>query len=132
MDTPVTEHTARCRCGGATAVARGEPIRVSICHCLYCQKRTGGAFSAQVRFADVTVSGATQTWRTTGDSGLWAEFERCATCGDQIAYRIEYYPDLTAIPLGALDDPFAFVPEISVWESRKHAWLDVAGIAQHD
>ena len=132
MGPDLTVHTARCRCGGVTATARGTPTRISICHCLDCQKRAGSAFSAQVRFADVTVTGRTQRWRTVGDSGRWAEFERCATCGDQIAYRIEYFPDMTAIPLGAFDDPFAFAPEHSVWESRQHPWLDVSAIRDHD
>jgi len=28
----------------------GEPVRVSVCHCLECQRRTGIAFSVQARF----------------------------------------------------------------------------------
>jgi len=41
------------------AKATGEPIRVSICHCLACQRRTGSVFGAQARFPQeaVTVSG---------------------------------------------------------------------------
>ncbi len=122
---------ASCRCGGVSATATGTPTRISICHCLDCQKRAGSAFAAQVRFRDVMVKGTTHVWRTTGDSGRWAEFQRCATCGDQIAFRIEYFPDMTAIPLGAFEDPRAFTPEISVWESRQHAWLDVTAVRDH-
>lgn len=129
----MTGHRASCRCGALTAVATGLPTRISVCHCLDCQKRSGSAFSAQVRFAnsDVTVAGPSQRWRTTGASGRWAEFERCATCGDTIAYRIEFFPDVTAIPLGAFDDPYAFTPAHSVWEVRKHDWVAIAGPVEH-
>ena len=37
-----------------------------------------------------------------------------------------------AIPLGTFDDPHAFTPEVSVWESRMHPWLSVDGIPHHD
>ena len=129
----MTVHRASCRCGGLGATATGVPVRISICHCRDCQKRSGSAFSAQVRFADgdVSVTGAAQTWRTTGDSGRWAEFDRCRVCGDTVTYRIEALPGLTAIPLGAFDDPDFFVPAHSVWENRKHRWLAITGDMAH-
>jgi hypothetical protein len=34
---------ASCRCGQLTAQVVGDPVRVSICHCLACQRRTGMA-----------------------------------------------------------------------------------------
>src|SRR5262245_60383971 len=30
--------TATCRCGQLKALCEGEPVRVSVCHCLECQK----------------------------------------------------------------------------------------------
>lgn len=134
MSASEQRHRASCRCGALSAVAIGSPTRISVCHCLNCQRRSGSAFSAQVRFlnTDVTITGASQSWRTIGDSGRWAEFSFCPTCGTELFYRIEYFPDMLAIPLGTFDDPQAFTPEISVWESRMHPWLSVDGIAQHD
>ena len=129
----MSERRASCRCGALTASATGTPTRISVCHCLDCQKRSGSAFSAQVRFAsgDVTVTGRSQTWRTTGASGRWAEFDRCVTCGDTVAYRIEIFPGVTAIPLGAFDDPHAFTPAHSVWEDRRHDWVTITGPVAH-
>src|SRR3546814_12386839 len=40
-------YTATCRCGQLRAVCEGEPVRVSVFHCLECQKRSGGAFAAK-------------------------------------------------------------------------------------
>ena len=60
----MTTHTASCRCGQLRATATGEPVRVSVCHCLNCKRRSGSAFAAQVRFpADrVTISGSS-VWK---------------------------------------------------------------------
>jgi hypothetical protein len=37
---------ASCSCGQLTAQVAGEPVRISICHCLACQRRTGSVFGA--------------------------------------------------------------------------------------
>jgi hypothetical protein len=41
-------------------------------------------------------------------------------------------PDQLAIPVGAFADPAFPEPTVSVWESRKHAWVSVpAGAVRH-
>ncbi len=47
----MTAHHASCSCGQSTLVARGDPIRVSMCHCPACRRRTGSTYGAQARFA---------------------------------------------------------------------------------
>ena len=41
---------AECSCGQLAITVEGEPLRLSICHCLACQRRTGGVFGIQARF----------------------------------------------------------------------------------
>jgi hypothetical protein len=41
---------AACSCGQLRLIADGDPIRVSICHCHECQRRTGSVFGVQARF----------------------------------------------------------------------------------
>lgn len=120
---------AACRCGALTAACEGEPVRVSVCHCLECQRRSGSAFSAQARWPldAVVFTGEPTAWTTTGESGKWATFRFCPTCGSTIAYEIEAMPGLVAIPLGAFADPTFPAPQYSVWEARKHAWVDILG-----
>ena len=124
----MTTHTASCRCGQLRATATGEPVRISVCHCLDCQRRSGSAFAAQVRFAaeDVTVAGEAVEW--TAENG--GSFRHCPRCGSTVAFAAAI-PDTTAIPLGAFDDPYAFVPTVSVWEERQHEWLEIAGDIEH-
>ncbi|MDP9138591.1 MAG: GFA family protein [Pseudomonadota bacterium] len=121
--------TATCRCGQLRAQCEGEPVRVSVCHCLACQKRTGSAFATQARWPDgkVTVSGESKTWTRVADSGHLATYSFCPTCGSTVAYVIEGWPGLTAIPLGAFADPAFPAPRFSVWEHRKHVWTVVLG-----
>jgi hypothetical protein len=44
-----------------------------------------------------------------------------------LAYVIEGWPGVTAIPLGAFADPAFPPPRFSVYEHRKHAWTVVLG-----
>ena len=126
------EHAASCRCGQLTATATGDPVRVSVCHCLNCQKRSGSAFAAQVRFpaAQVTTTGQAKTYTTTGENGA-AHFHFCPDCGATVFFTNDSVPDTIAIALGAFDNPYFVVPTISVWETRQHEWLELAGEFEH-
>ena len=126
----MTTRTASCRCGQLRATATGEPVRVSVCHCLDCQKRTGSAFSAQARWpADqVTIAGESKVWTHFADSGNKITHHFCADCGSTVHYAIEgKFDGLIAIPLGAFADPHFAAPGFSVWEKRKHDWVEILG-----
>ncbi|WP_420347202.1 GFA family protein [Pelagibius sp.] len=125
----MTRRKATCRCGQLTAVCEGEPVRVSVCHCLECQKRSGSAFAAQARWPDekVTISGESVVWERVADSGHRATYRFCPVCGSTLAYVIEGWPGVTAIPVGAFADPDFPRPNFSVYEHRKHCWTEVLG-----
>ncbi len=77
-------HEATCSCGQLRATAEGDPIRVSVCHCLACQRRTGSAFGVQARFAgeQVAVSGDWQEYvRLSDEDGEPRRFRFCGRCG---------------------------------------------------
>ena len=121
--------TATCRCGQLCAVCEGEPVRVSVCHCLECQKRSGSAFATQARWPDdrVTLSGRYSEWERVADSGHRARYRFCPDCGSTLAYTIEGWPGVIAIPVGNFADPDFPAPRFSVYEHRKHAWVEVLG-----
>src|SRR5262245_31682728 len=56
--TMTTRHAA-CNCGQLHLTIEGEPSRISMCHCLECQRRTGAVISNQARFRreQVTIDG---------------------------------------------------------------------------
>lgn len=125
---------AACTCGQLTATTAAEPGRISLCHCLACQRRTGSVFGAQVRFpADsVTIAGHSTAFVRMGDSGGRARFHFCPACGDTVYYVIEAQPELVAIPVGAFADPQFPPPVVSVYEERMHRWVQLPeGIEHH-
>jgi hypothetical protein len=130
----VTNRTASCRCGQLKATATGEPMRVSVCHCLDCQKRSGSAFAVQARWPaeQVTIKGQSKSWVTIADSGNRITFHFCPDCGSDVHYEINgKFDGLIAIPVGAFADPDFPHPRFSVWEERKHEWVEIAGDVEH-
>jgi hypothetical protein len=125
---------ASCRCGQLKATATGEPVRVSVCHCLDCKKRSGSAFAVQARWpkAQVAIEGVSKTFVKVADSGNRGTFHFCPACGCDVYYEIDgkfddKFNGLVAIPLGAFDDPYFARPRFSVWEKRKHDWVEISG-----
>ena len=121
--------TATCRCRQLSATCTGEPVRVSVCHCYDCQKRSGSAFAAQARFPAnaVMISGEHKLYEHIGDSGNLASFHFCPTCGSTLCYHARPHRELFAIPVGAFADRDFPEPIYSVFEERKHPWVTIAG-----
>ena len=130
----MTERIASCSCGQLTVTTTGEPVRISICHCLACQRRTGSAFGAQARFPteDVEVSGDSRTWTRTADSGNTLSFHFCPVCGAIVWYQIDSVQELVAVPMGAFADPGFPVPRVSVWNECAHPWVRLPDDIAHE
>lgn len=124
---------ASCTCTGLQARVSGDPLRVSVCHCLNCQRRTGGVFATQARFPAeaVTITGRSTEYVLTGDSGSKATFHFCPTCGATVYYTAEFMPGNVAIPVGAFADPGFPSPTISVYEERMHGWVHMPEGIEH-
>ncbi|CAN7685313.1 GFA family protein [Rhizobium sp. LjRoot30] len=114
-----------CRCGALIVSCIEEPVRVSVCHCLECQRRTGSAFGVQARFSESSVflDGERREFERVGDSGQWARYSFCPACGSTVAYRNEDAPGVIAVPVGAFADPDFPAPGRSIFEGRKHEWV---------
>jgi hypothetical protein len=122
----MTERRAACSCGQLSIVCSGEPVRISICHCLACQRRTGSVFSTQARYrcSDVVaINGSSNSYIRTADSGNQLTFRFCPNCGSTVYFQSERQPDLIAIPVGAFADSHFPAPRVSVYESRMHEWV---------
>ena len=122
------ERVANCSCGQLRAVCRGEPVRLSVCSCLACKRRTGSAFSWNATYPEdeVVVSGhATMTTRRS-DEGRWVRLAFCPTCGDTVAYTLEVRPGRIGIPVGAFADPGFPAPTIPCYAARRERWLAFA------
>ncbi len=129
----MTHRIASCSCGQLTAKVAGEPIRVTVCHCYACQRRTGGVFASQARFerSAVEISGSGTEYARTGDEGGRATFTFCPTCGVTVYYVAEGKPDNIAIPVGAFADSNFPAPTFSIYEDRMHAWVTMPEDIEH-
>jgi hypothetical protein len=124
---------ASCTCGQLSARVTGEPVRVSICHCLACQRRSGSVFAAQARFPieNVAVTGNSTQYVLKGDSGSAARFHFCPQCGATVYYEAEGLEAYRIIPIGVFADPGFPSPTVSVYEGRKHRWVVPPADAEH-
>lgn len=129
----MTNRLASCSCGQLTAEVVGEPVRVSICHCLACQRRTGSVFGQQARFRreNVSPSGVSSEYVRVGDEGSPTKFHFCPSCGSTVYYEPGGMQEYVAIPVGAFADPSFPPPTISVYESRMHNWVVSPSDAEH-
>ena len=123
---------ASCACGQLRAEVTGDPVRVSICHCTECRRRTGSAFSHNARFlpGQVRLSGADRSFTRTGDEGSRITYHFCPDCGVTVWYGNSDVPDMVAIPVGAFAMIDCPTPVWSVYDDRRPAWLqlDVPGL----
>lgn len=125
----MTTRHASCSCGQLQVETTGDPLRVSVCHCLACQRRTGSAFGVQARFPrkNVVIQGRSSQYERAGDSGQKATFHFCPDCGSTVYYLPEAFPDAMGIPVGAFADPAFPAPAFSVYEGRQHKWVELLG-----
>jgi hypothetical protein len=121
----MTNRVASCSCGQLRLAVNEEPLRVSVCHCLACQRRTGSVFGAQARFHERAVEtlGNSTVYVRVGDEGRKATFHFCPQCGSTVYYRLEGQPEHVAVPVGAFAEPGFPAPTFSIYEERKHPWV---------
>lgn len=127
------KRSAACSCGQLTAITAEDPIRVSVCHCVDCQRRTGSVFGAQARFRakNVMIDGRAAQYVRANSEGKNVIFSFCPHCSAIVYYRLEGNDEIIAIPVGAFADPRFPAPAFSVWEQDKHAWVSMPENIEH-
>ena len=127
--------TAACSCGQLSIEVQGEPRGVGVCHCLACQRRTGSVFAALAGFAvPYKVSGKATEYVRTGDQGASFRFRFCPVCGTTVFHTEEGREQTyVAVAVGAFADPGFPPPEDSVYDCRRHSWVQLPpGIKTYD
>jgi hypothetical protein len=120
----ITRHAA-CSCGQLHLTIEDEPSRISLCHCLACQRRTGAVISNQARFRldQVTFADKSTQWMRTAESGNAMTFHFCPTCGSTVFWENEGFPGFITVAIGNFADPSFPAPNIAVWEETRHSWV---------
>lgn len=123
---PMTTRRAECNCGKLEIVCEGEPVRISMCHCLECQRRTGAIFGGQAWFTQqqTTISGNSTQFTRQSDAGRSVSFRFCPICGSTVYWEAEAFPGLVAVAVGSFADPAFPAPTYSGWEAKRHHWVE--------
>ncbi|HWM46110.1 MAG TPA: GFA family protein [Xanthobacteraceae bacterium] len=122
----MVSRTASCSCGQLRIRVDGEPRGVGICHCLACQRRTGSAFAALASFsAPFQVFGTATEYVRVGDQGARFKFRFCPVCGTTVFHTEEGHDGTVGVAVGAFADPTFPPPRVSVYDSRRHPWVQL-------
>ncbi len=118
--------TASCCCGQLRIQVEGEPRGVGICHCLACQQRTGSVFATLASFsAPFKVFGSATEYVRAGDQGARFRFRFCPVCGTTVFHSEEGHDDSVGVAVGAFADPEFPAPQWSIYDSRRHPWVQL-------
>ncbi len=123
----MTTRTAGCSCGALSISTRGEPVKVSVCHCDACQKRTGSAFSVAVFFDidQTTPDGPSSRYGRVGDSGKPLDFHFCPTCASTVFWYPKMRPNWVGVAIGCFDDK-SLRPTQAVYGQEARDWVTIA------
>ena len=124
---------AQCSCGALT-LTLPEPSKLVIaCHCVDCQRRTGAPFGVSAFYPvdAVAISGTAKEFTRDAASGGRVHSFFCPTCGSSVYWKVDNYPSLIGVAVGALADPKYPAPVRSVFEQSKHHWVRIDGTVEH-
>lgn len=120
-------HEGGCLCGAVRYDTRGAPLRVTVCHCRYCQRATGAGFMINANFeqaAHQPTRGEPQVHNHRSEgSGKVIHIHFCAVCGTKLYMTFDRAPGYVGVFAGTFDDPawITFDPVTS-----KQIFLDAA------
>jgi hypothetical protein len=102
-------HQGGCLCGEVRYRITSKPVRITICHCTFCQKLTGSAYLVEPIFEreHVIFDGAqTKTYDHRSDtSGRRVTLHFCGRCATTICLDLERFPQILGLCGGTFDDP---------------------------
>ena len=115
----MTQRTGQCLCGKVSFTADMADT-ILACHCVQCQRWTGGGPLFSVSAENVEVSGG-ETVRTYHASA-WGERVVCDTCGSTLWWKMQGKP-MNGVAAGLLDDQSGMTVTEEIFVDRRPAWL---------
>ena len=116
---------ASCSCGQLKIRCENEPTKVSLCHCLECQRRTGSTFGIAAFFdaASTEIIGSSSSYQRTSDSGFPVTLHFCGACGSTVYWYPMRKPEAVAVAVGCFADPAFPAPSQAVYSEHRHDWV---------
>ena len=120
----MTKRTGRCACGAVTWQTSASVLWAGHCHCDSCRRASAAPVTSFFGVPRDSV-----TW--TGDLGAietsGGRVRRlfCASCGCQMTYQSEVWPDETHLYAATMDDPMQFQPQAHFHYDERQPWLTI-------
>ncbi len=118
-----------CACGDVAFEVQGAPLIVHGCHCLDCQRLSGGPFvvHAWIEARRVKLlSGRLATRRLFGGSGRRREVASCENCGTAVWSRYEAAPgDTLFVRVATLERSDELPPQVHLFTRSKRSWVEL-------
>ena len=131
----MTTRTAECGCGRLKITVQGEPSQINICHCDFCQKRTGSAFTLTAVYADddlVEIIGDSTVYngleldgegvKIPGMPEIGVNYHFCPVCGSTVYITMTGVPGVR-VSVGNFVDPQFPAPLAECYSPMRHHWL---------
>ncbi|SMH55789.1 GFA family protein [Maritimibacter sp. HL-12] len=123
----MTDQQGGCLGGALRFATTGNPDWVTVCHCRFCQRATGGAYMVEPIFKKSVfriIKGTPKVFsQVSQGSGKIVQVHFCPECGTKLHLSFERYPDVVGVYAGTFDDPDWF--EIEPGKTQ-HIFLGVA------
>ena len=101
-------HNGGCLCGKSRFETYNKPDANIVCHCRYCQLRTGSAFGISIYFKKDNLkieSGDLKKYINTTENGNNFETNFCTNCGTSLFWTLSHMKDLIGVAGGTYDPP---------------------------
>ena len=124
-------HQGGCACGQNRYETTGNPERARVCHCRYCQLRSGSPFGVGAWFKEENVKHHSQNYnqyKFVTESGNTFETNFCKKCGTSVYWTISApaLKGLTAIAAATFDPPsFWFGVSGEIFTRSKAPYIDI-------
>jgi hypothetical protein len=121
-ELPATQQGG-CLCGKVRFEVSGEPLLTYKCHCLVCQRTSGGGGIAVAWFAKGALrilSGEPAFFDLNADSGRIISRGFCRDCSAPLVGKL--MAPVLAVIIPSLDDSGWYQPECEIWVSKARSW----------
>ena len=116
--------TGGCYCGSVRYEIQGEILNQGVCHCVDCQKLTGGTSwpFLFILSESLKYQGNVNSFERTAFSGKKVTLEFCPKCGTTLFGRPEFWEGCSTVSASTLDNPKHFYPLKHVWTEEAPKW----------
>ena len=112
--------TGGCLCGAVRFTCTVPEGAIQACHCVQCQKWTGGGPLMSVRIADLALEGedSISTYR----ASEWGERAFCTACGSTLYWRMQGKP-VKFLAVGLFDNQTELTVQEEIFIDHRPGWL---------